>query len=330
MSLFCIILPLVQKALFTYKARWLKSGLSCGDFDKALDESVVTFSSIFTMICPCRCLWPISESLLRTIYCIFALRKMYLLNLLISISWIVLVPYGYRRGSVIILKIGEHVIIGFVNFVSHLARNGLGSAQDAEFREPFISVCVAFFTLVMLFFSSGEFTFDEARFTPVYKTVLMNINDKPHYGEEYEKVCLMKRLFGLSVDKKVTSTDDLPIFLSVNEFIDMYEGPSHGIGSDIHSVNVEECERVMFIARMKKVTRDDIVNFHVSMGYDPVVFDNEIGDCDLPSHLFIERALYDIALTLRRLYAYLFPVAFIFFATCLNTWFGCFVIHIEP
>ena len=80
-SLFCIILPLVQKVLFTYKAQRLRSGLSWGDFYKALDESGVTFSSIFTFTdagCP---LWPISESLLRTLYCIFALRKMYLLNL---------------------------------------------------------------------------------------------------------------------------------------------------------------------------------------------------------------------------------------------------------
>ena len=128
----------------------------------------------------------------------------------------------------------------------------------------------------------------------------------------------------------VCARKKLPIFLSVNEFIDMYEGSSHGIGADIHRVVAEERERVMFITRMKKVTRDDIVNFHVSMGYDPVVFDNEIGDYGLPSHLFMERALYDIALTSRRLYVYLFPVAFLFFATCLNTWFGCFVIHIEP
>ena len=155
-----------------------------------------------------------------------------------------------------------------------------------------------------------------------YKETLINIRKSNRIKEKYGKIASLRTLLGLSASVKVKSANDIPVFMSQEEFIKNYEGPE-AEKIEIENLINEELRRSEKIDPTAIVSESDVVEFHVSLGLDRDVFENK-PDKELPNDILVQRVKYSASMITRKLYAYQFPIAFLCFVTCMNRWFKGF------
>ena len=159
--------------------------------------------------------------------------------------------------------------------------------------------------------------------TRIQKMARLEVENKLSAADkEREEFEILRMCFSLSGSVVPTVADDLPVLVSGEDLAASYKGPSHDIVGDSARIAREECERAVYIDPSKRVTRENVVKFHLSLGYDPYVFDGRLSDWDLPSNVLIQRVEYDTQVTTRRLVTFQFCLALLLFCMCCGSWVG--------
>ena len=317
--LFRLVLPFVHKVYLTFEVRRLSNLLSDRDYEQAMDNSTGYFSYLFCGV-KRRCYWwPVVDHVLRIVYVELHLICSEVLNVnMCKIFCVILVLLRpYRRGSFLVVHLCEPLAVWFVNWAT-------GVEEDLwdPYGAPMVVFLLIYVPVILGTMAGIYFSRAEKRETRVYKAARMDMEEKlSSANKEYEQLAGVRMSLGLSTNVMPKCADDLPVLMTEDELSVGYSGPSHDIIADITRISIGEaciCDDYSDLSRSP--TREDIAKFHVSLGYDSCIFEEELCDSDLPNNLLIERVEYDCLVITRHLVTYQFPIAALFLCMCCSTW----------
>ena len=303
-TLFCVILPVLQKILAAFQVRRLFRSLSDEEYYNVLDNSNVVYMSIFSGLKRTHFWWPSVEMAMRITYCILSMLGYNdtIWTLSIIFVFVIILVRPCREWCDFVILMGEALIVLLLNYITIRPHDTW--SVDYEYN---ISAYLFIVPIIPLVASFIVFAHLKIRYTPAYKAELVNQRVPSSNKKVCRSVSLLRSSFGLSANNKLESYDDIPVFMSEREFIESYEGPSRGISIDI--------------ARMSKDESDQTIKSHAPLDCDPYSLNKEVKDADLPRKLLIQRVECATTAVMNRLYSYMFPMGLVFFVMYAKIWF---------
>ena len=310
----CVVVPVVDKLVVTCHVRRLSNSLPEGEYCSAMENGNIRYGWLFSGVRQDRYWWPFAEHCARLLYFSLLVSGFDCASMLLSIVMFVaaLSALPCMRPSTTFMAFADPALLIYM----HRIVRGAGPEDWSDPTETWLWLRLLMAPWIPWLLSYLSFVGADWRYTRIYKAVLMDTNGVSAVSPEYEGVRRRRNLVGLSADVKVKSSDDLPLFMSEAAFVSSYEGPSHDIRGDIERISRAEEGLAKSISDCCTSSNDSIAKLHVSLGSDPYVFRDDVGDWDLPSKVLVERVEYDVGCFLRKLYAYLFPISLLFFGVC--------------
>ena len=317
---FCILLPLFEKLVVTLELRRLSVSLSDNDYYSFIAKGGERYCWSFSGVKRDRYWWPFTDSFVHIFYCFMLNAGLDVANLIVSLFFVIVVIWArpYVHDSVWLMNIGEYVGIAVVSLMSVLHSRCVVWDGNTEVLSLLIIDIVVGFSIVH---STMSFDSNERRFTHAYKASVKDDNHLKSKDREDDELGTERTLLGLSAEVKLESSDDVPVFMPEEAFIETYSGPSHDISGELDRIYRDESDIAKYIASVRYGMRDEIVEFHISQGVDPYVFDYSICDRDLPQNVLVQRVEYDVRLLTRRVHSLRLPISAVFLVICVNTLF---------
>ena len=319
---FVVLLPLFQKVFLSFEVRRLSACLSDEDYYQVMDQCDGLYTFIFGGLKRERYWWPVLESVLRLLYAEICVLGSSVACLIVGLIFLFAHRRArpYRNRSSECVSVGEPWIICVASFICIV--------NPSMVRDPgtmFNWWCVASgLSFTVLFYHVSEDEMERDRF---FKATLMKAKNKLSVSdEEYERMALVRSCVGFRPDIVVNDSDDLPI-LGSDELVEGYKGLSDNVVANADRILREEEEDRNERLEASDGSAGDSPAEQPMVGRrdDPCDSDN-----DLPSSVLVERVEGDIAVILRRLIAYGFPVSLLLFSMCWRSWFAHFKGTTQP